>query len=269
MVLVSVVTATHNGERFVDETIRSVLSQRDVDFEHIIVDDASTDGTRRIVDQYADPQSPRYDPRVRRFYRDEHKGIIPTYREGINLSRGEFVKILDHDDILPNIDSLADQQRILETYQGVALVASASNFINERGEVYRTQSYPAETGVLDKEKLRRVLLWGPRSLLVHGSMLFRREVFEKFGELDQELLCKILRSEYGIYYVDQQLFSYRNYRGNTSTNLPERRRNFKNRMQLIDVLTEDGLEYLRPALKVYRVFLETLKIAWLQVTPNR
>lgn len=193
MVLVSVVTATHNGERFVDETIRSVLAQRGVDLDYVIVDDASTDGTRKIVDQYTNPESPRYDPRVRKKYRDEHKGIIPTYREGVGLSQGQYIKILDHDDVLPNPEALAKQARVLDENLGVDIVICPTRFIDEEGRPYKTNRYLDESGIVDKERLRRYLLLSPKGCpIVHGSMLSRKTSLERFATFDQDFLVDVL-----------------------------------------------------------------------------
>jgi glycosyltransferase involved in cell wall biosynthesis len=93
--LVSVLTPTFNGERFVAETIESVLAQTHQAIEHILVDDASTDGTRRILEDYA----ARYPQRVRVLAFDERVGPTRRRNDALGAARGEFLAWLDHDDL--------------------------------------------------------------------------------------------------------------------------------------------------------------------------
>jgi glycosyltransferase involved in cell wall biosynthesis len=84
----------HNGEQLIAQAIDSVLAQTEPDLELIIVNDGSTDGTRRLVEQRA-----RQDPRIRPVNRLGASGRPAVPRnEGLALARGPFVSFLDHDD---------------------------------------------------------------------------------------------------------------------------------------------------------------------------
>lgn len=103
---VSVVLPVFNAEKYIDESVDSVLSQTLTDFELIIIDDGSTDGTHTILNSYL-----KKDKRIRLIAR-ENKGLIATLNEGIDLSRGEWIARMDADDIaLP--DRLQQQMEVI------------------------------------------------------------------------------------------------------------------------------------------------------------
>lgn len=91
---VSITMAAFNVALYVEASIRSVLAQDCQDFELIIVDDASTDGTREILQQFAGG-----DPRIRLFLMDRNEGLAVARNLGIAAARGEWVTFLDADDI--------------------------------------------------------------------------------------------------------------------------------------------------------------------------
>ena len=100
--LVSIITPTYNHEQFLAQCIESVLAQSYSNWEQIIIDDGSTDGTAGIVSQYIARQN--NDPRIR-YYHQENAGIenlALTYNRALSFSRGELVAILEGDDFWPS-----------------------------------------------------------------------------------------------------------------------------------------------------------------------
>ena len=91
---VSVIVASYNGERFVAETVRSILAQTLSDFELVIVDDGSTDGTRAVLRGLATA-----DRRIR-LIEKQNEGLIATLNRGIAQSRGAYIARIDHDDLM-------------------------------------------------------------------------------------------------------------------------------------------------------------------------
>lgn len=94
MPLVSVVIPAYNCENFLAETLDSVLSQTYTDWECIVIDDGSVDGTFDIAESYASRE-----PRIKCFHQ-ENQGVSSTRNNGIRFSRGEYVMSLDSDDLL-------------------------------------------------------------------------------------------------------------------------------------------------------------------------
>lgn len=94
MCRVSVITSVYNGERFIGETIDSIRAQTMKDWEHIIVDNCSTDRTVEIIEEYM-----KTDPRIRLIKNQENVGQIPNLNKAIELAKGEYIARSDADDI--------------------------------------------------------------------------------------------------------------------------------------------------------------------------
>lgn len=93
----SVLMANHNNGRFLQEAIDSVLAQSFADWEIVLVDDASTDGSKEIYERY------QKDPRFRIFYNETNRGCGFTKRKCIELAHGELCGFVDSDDaLMPN-----------------------------------------------------------------------------------------------------------------------------------------------------------------------
>jgi glycosyltransferase involved in cell wall biosynthesis len=90
MPTVSVIITTYNRAPFVEEAIQSVLTQDFRDFELIVVDDGSTDGTRQTLERYTDSLIPLY---------QENKGVSSARNSGIQHSQGTYLAFLDSDDL--------------------------------------------------------------------------------------------------------------------------------------------------------------------------
>lgn len=98
--LVSVYTCAYNAEKYLDQCLRSVVTQDDVEFEHILVDDASTDRTGEIMRKWAAP-GPEPEGEVWRYRRNEtNLGLASSSNIAASLARGEYIVRLDADDYL-------------------------------------------------------------------------------------------------------------------------------------------------------------------------
>jgi glycosyltransferase involved in cell wall biosynthesis len=109
---VSVVIPSYNCERFITETLESVLSQSFGDLEVIVVDDGSTDGAPELVRSVGPPV---------RLVRQERAGVCAARNRGIEEARGRYIALLDHDDYwFP--DKLGAQIEVLESRPEVGVV---------------------------------------------------------------------------------------------------------------------------------------------------
>jgi len=124
--LVSVVIPTYNRCGYLQQAIESVLSQVYGDFEVIVVDDGSTDGTARVVAGFDDG-------RVRYLYQP-NAGRSAARNRGIEVARGMYLAFLDDDDLyLPH--KLACQVAFLESHPEIDLVSAGVRLIDEHGAV--------------------------------------------------------------------------------------------------------------------------------------
>lgn len=163
--LVSVVMSCYNGEKYIGQTIESVLSQTYTNFEFIIWDDGSTDSSKDIVESYKDE-------RIRYFYH-ENTGLGMALRLACEQAKGKYIARMDADDIsLP--ERFEKEVDFLERHQECVLVSSAVRYIDKDGnELGRT--FPCT----DDAILKKSLLFS--SMIVHPMVMMRREGYEKAG----------------------------------------------------------------------------------------
>jgi glycosyltransferase involved in cell wall biosynthesis len=114
---VSVVMPAYNAERFVREALDSVLNQSFSDFELIIVDDCSKDGTWQILTEYA-----AADPRVVLVHNEQNLGEAGARNSGLQVARGEYIAAMDADDVLLP-DRLMLQVNYLDAHPEVGVLA--------------------------------------------------------------------------------------------------------------------------------------------------
>lgn len=115
---VSVTLISYNQERFIAQAIESVLMQRtDFDFELVVGDDCSTDGTRAVIDSYA-----ASDPRIRVLPRPRNLGMNRNFWDVLRNCRGQYVAMLEGDDYWTDPTKLQRQAEFLDAHAEVAVV---------------------------------------------------------------------------------------------------------------------------------------------------
>ncbi|MGZ7171982.1 MAG: glycosyltransferase family 2 protein, partial [Halobacteriota archaeon] len=127
MPLVSVGMASYNHEKFISEAIESVLGQDFDDLELIIVDDASTDSSRQIIQKYA-----AKDSRVSVILHEANCGIAKTANDGIAAAKGKFLAPIASDDVWMK-DKLSKQLAVLESDEDL-IVWTEAEIIDERSQ---------------------------------------------------------------------------------------------------------------------------------------
>ena len=166
---VSVLMSVYNGERYLRAAINSILSQSFGDFEFIIIDDGSEDGTWRVLTSYADP-------RIRLVRNEQNLGLTRSLNKGLALARGRYIARQDADDIsMPQ--RFERQLSVFMRNPNAAAVFTAFNYIDENGEVKGTV-YPPTDSQLIRESLFHV------NPLCHGSAMMRREAVDSVGGYD-------------------------------------------------------------------------------------
>ena len=171
---VSVVMPVFNAEESINSAIDSVLAQRSVPFELVVVDDGSTDATPRILDERAS-----CDNRIR-VLSMARCGVARALNEGIDASRGELIARMDADDVM-HPRRLALQAGFLQRNPGVGVVASRVTFAGSGGGAGRGfhQYVTWQNGLLTHGELYRNRF--VESPLAHPSVMFRRSVAQTHG----------------------------------------------------------------------------------------
>lgn len=158
---ISVVMPVYNGERFLDEAIVSIISQTFADFEFIIVDDGSQDGTPEILQRFQNS-----DPRIVIHRQPYNVGITACLNLGCSLAQGEFIARMDADDIsLPLRFEM--QVRFLDANPRVALVGTQAIWMDSDGIQLKQNLVPELPKVIGW----RLLVSNP---IIHPSVMMRR-----------------------------------------------------------------------------------------------
>ena len=125
--LVSVIVPCYNMEKYLADTIASVRSQTWSDWELLMVDDASTDGTARILHDFS-----QQDPRIKVAVKTEHTGIADTRNRCLQQAKGRYFAFLDADDLW-HPEKLAKQLRFMQE-RNAAFSYTSYDLIDENGQ---------------------------------------------------------------------------------------------------------------------------------------
>ena len=195
---VSVVMPVYNGLPFLSASIESILHQSFEDFELIILDDGSTDGSAEVLRQWA-----RKDPRIHLLATNRKSGLSRSSNLLASKAQAPLVARMDADDIA-HPDRLRRQWELIEGNSAVVLVGTLSDGIDSDGKLVRPR---------DRWRLIRRSPFPP---FPHGSVMFRRSVFEDVGGYSEqcigweehELFIRMSRKG-RIVVVPDVLYSYR------------------------------------------------------------
>lgn len=160
----------YNGAQFLEEAIRSILEQTFNDFEFIIVNDGSTDGSVEILEKYR-----KLDTRIKVVRNMNNVGLGVSLQKGIAMARGEFIARMDADDIsLP--DRIEKQVEYLQENPEIMVIGGDHSTINDLGERIGTFVYPKESNMM-----RWNMLLGSGLIVSNGAAIIRKKLFSKIG----------------------------------------------------------------------------------------
>lgn len=174
----SIIILTHNREHLLLETLASVFEQRYTDYEIIIVDDGSTDGTSARLEELKDKPI--------RYYYTAHLGNLSQLRNlGWQYAQGQYIAFLDADDIwLPS--KLERQVQILETNQNLAFVYTDVEEFNAQG-ILRPRIYSAFEQEWESSAQFELTLSG-RMPIYASTVLIRKKLAETIGGFEEGLI---------------------------------------------------------------------------------
>ena len=170
--LVSVVMPVYNAAPFIREAIERIRSQTFSDFQFIIVDDASTDNSLTIINEYF-----KKDNRIVVRRNEKNLGIAETRTKGTKLAQGRYVAVADADDIsLPT--RFAKQVDYLESHVECGVVGGFIKlFDGETGKTIGVRRYFED----DQNLRKRIFLYSP---IAQPVSMIRKDAFEKLGYYD-------------------------------------------------------------------------------------
>lgn len=208
---VSVVVPSYNSAAFIDSTIESILAQTFRDFELIVSDHSSTDGTWDRLQRFAD------DPRVRLLRTEPGGGAPANWKRVSAEATGEYLKLVCGDDLIAP-ECLAEQVAPLEADDSVVMVASQRSLIDARDHALMPgRGLGGFSGTVPgPSAARRTVILGTNIFGEPGCVLFRRSAFDSAGGwddgepfvIDQATYCNVLMLG-RFHAVDQVLASFR------------------------------------------------------------
>jgi glycosyltransferase involved in cell wall biosynthesis len=277
---ISVLMTVFNGGRFLAESVESILAQSFRDFEFVIVDDASTDGSVAVLEAYASR-----DPRIRLFCNPQNSGQTACLNQGLAACRGDWVARQDADD-LSHPRRLSAQCREVGRRPGLVLLGVNGRVINEAGAAVGLIHAPLSDG-----GIRWALPF--RNPFIHTGVVFRRcrpdgspVTFDPAFRICQDWeLWSRLAGDGEVANLEDRLVLYRHHAGSLSNHFSPRARE-ENRLVVAEIwrshfpvrpLTSEEaglLEAFREGLlpeqwEKFKTFYAGARRAWLAGDPGR
>jgi glycosyltransferase involved in cell wall biosynthesis len=199
---ISLVTAVYNGEKYLEETIRSILGQGYPNLEYILVDGGSTDGTVEIIR--------RYEKQVTCWFRQEGTGVYAALNQGFARSTGEIMGWLNSSDML-HVDGLFVVGSVFSALREVEWITGRPTGFGTNGMGVRIGEVPHWS--------RYRFLAGANIFIQQESTYWRRGLWERAGgalstefraEGDFELWTRFFRTA-KLYSVDALIAGYRRH----------------------------------------------------------
>lgn len=210
--LVSIITPVYNSNRFIRETVKSVLNQTYSNFELIVVDDHSSDDSLEILTDLAEEDS-----RVKVFQTPTNSGAAVARNIGLENAQGQFVAFVDSDDIWEK-NKLEHQLLFMKENQ-IGFTYTNFQIVSENNEVLKAViSLPSR---LDYKKLLK------NTAIACSTVMIDKRIFGDFrmpevrkGQ-DTATWLMLLREGQTAHLVDEVLLSYRIVKGSISSNKVE------------------------------------------------
>lgn len=262
--MVSVLMPCYNGGKYIRAAMQSIMDQSLSDWELIIVNDASTDDSRSIIESFADE-------RIRCISHTKNLGVVASRNRALKESNGRYLAIMDADDVA-RPDKLSRQVDFLEKNHRFGLVGSWAKIIDKKG-ADTGRSWKLRAG---PDKIKAELIF--RNYFIHSAILVRKEAALRFpyetgleiGE-DYKFVWDISR-HWDVANLQEHLVSYRIHSSNITHKLGLHRNCLLDMYQRI--FSEIGLEAtpeqlglhinLRGNLKLVRDYPPTKYAEWLK-----
>lgn len=243
--LVSVIVPSYNGEGYIAETLKSIDEQTYNPLEIIVVDDCSTDGTISEIKSIDIGRS------INLIRHSQNEGIASTRNTGVEAATGEYLSILDQDDLWKP-QKLEKQINIMESDSDIGICFTNITHVDEDGLVLWKQNFNMDLYSMSGYEVAKLVFNGyPNSGIPQTSELIRSKVFEDcgyynddlFGMNDTEFLLRVVQ-HYSAYVIKENLTVKRQHEQNASR---DRQKIINDAKYLTEVATQ-----IYPELEKYR-----------------
>lgn len=231
---ISVLMPVFNCRQYIEESVNSIINQTFTDFEFLIIDDCSTDGTFEYLQSLSDP-------RINLIRKTQNSGHTISLNMGLELAKGEYIARMDGDDVsLP--ERLTKQVDFLETHPEIGVLGTRVQIMDAFGNISHTLQFPTQHGVLRWS----LCFYNP---IVHPSVIMRREIIERAGGYNPDMkhaedydLWRRLSGLTRLSNLQDVLFCLRKHDANVSILNPPEERRFSvqvSRQMISHILNED------------------------------
>ncbi len=240
MVKVSICMPTYNGEKYIKETLDSILNQTFKDYEVIFVDDGSTDNTCNIIDSY------KNDSFI--LIKEKNSGsMVKNWNRCFEHANGEYIIFVFQDDIIDK-NCLAKKVKALDENKDAVFCYSASSVVNDEGKKIITRRYFNRDTIIEGKELIYKSFNGSKNIFGEPSnVMFRKSICDKVGLFcdklnytpDIEYYLRVAK-EGKVVYINEDLTNFRISSNSMTYNL------FKNINKIInddEIFINEFIEY--------------------------
>ncbi|MDB1948000.1 glycosyltransferase [Clostridium tertium] len=274
--LVSVIVLTYNSEKFIGETLESILNQTYDNIEVIIADDCSKDNTLIVAKKFLEVYGVENFKIIRM---DKNSGIPANCNNGIKNSNGKFIKIIAGDDILLP-ECISDNVEFVKNNNSKVQFSRVVNFIDTEGKRMKLKSpyrYDKKNNCYDSKKQLYNMIF--RNYIPAPTVFFAREIFTQYGLFEEKyrffedypMWIKLLYNGEKIYFLDKDTVLYRQH-SNSLSNSSDYLINEKMFENLNDFINNDIIEILKKDKKymyIYHKKIEILKMKFIINSGNK
>lgn len=217
---ISVIMPVYNKARYIEKTVNSILSQTYKDFELIIVDDGSTDGSELICDKFE-----QSDSRVKVFH-IENAGVSNARNIGIENARGEYIQFIDGDDYISE-NMLYDLCQITEKYTPDIIISGVKKVDHMGNEII--EILPTMLGIKDRYAMMENFAEEQKNTGIYGCVsnkLIKKSIIDKYRikfntnvwlAEDLDFYLEVYNCTSKIYFNKKSYYSYLQEADNSST----------------------------------------------------
>lgn len=250
--IISVMMTVYNAERFLDDSIGSILNQTFSNFEFIILNDGSTDNSFKIIEKYA-----KKDIRILILNNEKNLGIAESRTKCVKFSKGKYIAIADADDIsIPT--RLEKQLKYLEDSKEYGVVGGFLElFDSETGKIIGIRRYHKD----DIKLRKRIFIYSP---IAQPASMIRKEVFDTIGFYNPEYppvedldIWFRLGTKYKFANIQEVLIKYRVHRNSATI-----KNMHKVKYLTLEIRKKYMYKYNYHSTFLDKTFLFLLKIAW-------
>ncbi len=180
--MLSIITITFNAEPYLERTIQSILAQTDQDFEYLIIDGGSKDGTLALANKYRD--------RVNVLVSEPDKGLYDAMNKGLHMAKGPYVWFMNAGDQIAEAEAVYKLKMLMS--EGADVIYSDTIMVDEQGQSLglRSQVTPHRLPeVMHWSKFKYGMLICHQSFVVNKAICPNYDIENLSADIDWEIIC--------------------------------------------------------------------------------